>query len=265
MSPASARSDHRRQARRPLTKALQRGYVRHTLVREDRRYLRLFTDPDSPASIYAPDNELNRQDTRPHGTHRRSAARCATVRPAAAATPCWKALLNDWYDGRIDNTYALHCYTDALKHLPADVQTYSSAHDDIQRALQSAIAKLGKTAQGEAEHEDRAAAGRHETTATTTTPTGRGAPRRPPGGGRRQRRRRPQARRAASPRSRTSWTRPARRRCRYRCSCSAAGAAAGRGGRRRARRQALPGARARRRRRLQRPRRADSGPSIPAP
>jgi hypothetical protein len=70
---------------------------------------------------------------------------CATVRPAAAATPCWKALLNDWYDGRIDNTYALHCYTDALKHLPPDVATYSSAHDDIERALQSAIAKLGKT------------------------------------------------------------------------------------------------------------------------
>ena len=69
----------------------------------------------------------------------------ATGRPAAAATPCWKALLNDWYDGRIDNTYALHCYTDALKHLPPDVVTYSSAHDDIERALQSAIAKLGKT------------------------------------------------------------------------------------------------------------------------
>jgi hypothetical protein len=62
--------------------------------------------------------------------------------PAAAATPCWKALLNDWYDGRIDNTYALHCYQDALTHLPADVQTYSSAHDDILRALQNAKAEL---------------------------------------------------------------------------------------------------------------------------
>lgn len=61
--------------------------------------------------------------------------------PAAAATPCWKALLNDWYDGRIDHTYAVHCYQDALHHLPADVQTYSSAHDDILRALQSAIAQ----------------------------------------------------------------------------------------------------------------------------
>jgi hypothetical protein len=50
-------------------------------------------------------------------------------------------LLNDWYDGRIDGTYPLHCYNDALKHLPADVSTYSSAHDDIQRALQSALIK----------------------------------------------------------------------------------------------------------------------------
>jgi hypothetical protein len=64
--------------------------------------------------------------------------------PAAAATPCWKALLNDWYDGRIDGTYALHCYSEALTHLPADVQTYSSAHDDILRALQNAKAELKK-------------------------------------------------------------------------------------------------------------------------
>jgi hypothetical protein len=69
----------------------------------------------------------------------------AVARPAAAATPCWKALLTDWYDGRIDNTYPLHCYTDALKHLPPDVRTYSSAHDDILRALQSARAKLRNT------------------------------------------------------------------------------------------------------------------------
>jgi hypothetical protein len=67
--------------------------------------------------------------------------------PAAAATPCWKALLNDWYDGRIDHIYAVHCYRDALNHLPADVQTYSSAHDDILRALQSAIAKEQKAGQ----------------------------------------------------------------------------------------------------------------------
>jgi len=68
----------------------------------------------------------------------------ALAQPARAASvgpPCWKVLLNDWYDGRIDGTYARHCYNDALKHLPADVSTYSSAHDDILRALQSAIVK----------------------------------------------------------------------------------------------------------------------------
>jgi hypothetical protein len=65
--------------------------------------------------------------------------------PAAqAATPCWKTLLNDWYDGRIDHVYPVHCYREALKHLPTDVSTYSSAHDDILRALQSAIAKQKK-------------------------------------------------------------------------------------------------------------------------
>jgi hypothetical protein len=72
---------------------------------------------------------------------------CAVAQPARAAsagTPCWKVLLNDWYDGRIDGTYPRHCYNDALKHLPADVSTYSSAHDDILRALQSAIAKQRK-------------------------------------------------------------------------------------------------------------------------
>ncbi|MFL5963484.1 MAG: hypothetical protein ACJ757_11410 [Gaiellaceae bacterium] len=76
---------------------------------------------------------------------------CAAAQPARAAasagTPCWKVLLNDWYDGRIDGSYPRHCYNDALKHLPADVSTYSSAHDDILRALQSATAKQRKGGQ----------------------------------------------------------------------------------------------------------------------
>jgi hypothetical protein len=67
-----------------------------------------------------------------------------SARPAAAATPCWKKLLNDWYDGRIDNVYPVHCYQDTLKHLPEDVSVYSSARDDILRALQSARANLRK-------------------------------------------------------------------------------------------------------------------------
>jgi hypothetical protein len=76
-----------------------------------------------------------------------SALFVGSVRPATAAVPCWKTLLTDWYDGRIDNTYPLHCYTDALKRLRPDILIYSSAHDDIERALQSAIERqhrLGK-------------------------------------------------------------------------------------------------------------------------
>jgi hypothetical protein len=69
------------------------------------------------------------------------------ARAASARTPCWKVLLNDWYDGRIDGSYPRHCYNDALHHLPADVSTYSSAREDIQRALQSAIAKQKKAGQ----------------------------------------------------------------------------------------------------------------------
>ena len=112
--------------------------------------------------------------------------------PAAAATPCWKALLNDWYDGRIDNTYPLHCYSDALKHLPADVQTYSSAHDDILRALQNAKAELRKNGTKITPNTPVPPAGKPPTkttgngkngsttsSTTTTQPPGR----KPPGGG----------------------------------------------------------------------------------
>ena len=62
--------------------------------------------------------------------------------PAAtkrSSTACWKTLINDWYDGRIDGVYAIHCYREALSHLPSDVDTYSSARDDIQQALQKRI------------------------------------------------------------------------------------------------------------------------------
>jgi hypothetical protein len=126
------------------------------------------------------------------------AAAVARPLPAAAATPCWKALLNDWYDGRIDNTYPLHCYSDALKHLPADVQTYSSAHDDILRALQNAKAELKKNGTKitpntpvvppSAKPTTRTTTtkgGGGQGTTTTTTPTTTTQPpgRKPPGGG----------------------------------------------------------------------------------
>jgi hypothetical protein len=57
---------------------------------------------------------------------------------AAAATPCWKQIVNDWSaDGSIDKTYPVNCYRDALKNLPEDVRDYTSLGDDIQSALQA--------------------------------------------------------------------------------------------------------------------------------
>src|SRR5207248_5825715 len=73
------------------------------------------------------------------------AAVAASAAPGAAATPCWKLLLNDWYDGTISNVYPIPCYHDAIKHLPTDVQVYSSARDDILRALQQAVRNQRKT------------------------------------------------------------------------------------------------------------------------
>ena len=57
--------------------------------------------------------------------------------PAANAAPsCGRQVIDDWYDdGRIDGTYAFHCYDDAIEILPRDVQDYSSAKEDIERAL----------------------------------------------------------------------------------------------------------------------------------
>jgi hypothetical protein len=82
--------------------------------------------------------------------------------PATAAPPpCWKTLLNDWYDGHIDHIYAIPCYQQAIDHLPRDVENYSSAKDDIQRALQQAIERGTTTT---------TSGGVGGTTTTTTTP-----------------------------------------------------------------------------------------------
>ena len=66
------------------------------------------------------------------------------IAPASAAQSCGRKVIDDWWDGRIDGTYKLHCYDDAIEILPRDVRDYSSAEDDIKRALQAAL--RGETA-----------------------------------------------------------------------------------------------------------------------
>jgi hypothetical protein len=68
----------------------------------------------------------------------------AASRAASAAAPCWKVLMNDWYDGHIDKTYPTACYQEAIKNLTPELKIYSSARDDIEAAEQAA--KQGKTA-----------------------------------------------------------------------------------------------------------------------
>ena len=63
----------------------------------------------------------------------------AVTGTAGAAPSCGTRLLDDWRDGRIDNTYPVACYRQALAHLPEDVRVYSSAQADITRALQARL------------------------------------------------------------------------------------------------------------------------------
>src|SRR5256885_7847386 len=60
----------------------------------------------------------------------------------AQASACSSALIRDWYvDGRIDNTYPVHCYREALKDIPEDQIVYGSLRGDLTRALQLTLSR----------------------------------------------------------------------------------------------------------------------------
>ena len=60
--------------------------------------------------------------------------------PAASAkAPCWRLILNEWTDNRqISTTYPLHCYSEAIQHVPEDVRVYTDIELDINAARQQA-------------------------------------------------------------------------------------------------------------------------------
>lgn len=82
-------------------------------------------------------------------------AAALAVAPAASASPaaslrttntCWLAVINDWLrHGQVTGTYAIPCYTQAIQHLSAypDISQYSSAIEDIHRALLFAVNHRG--------------------------------------------------------------------------------------------------------------------------
>jgi hypothetical protein len=70
--------------------------------------------------------------------------------PAAAASACWQTVINDWADNsRVDGRYPIHCYRDALRNLPEDMKAYSTAPDDIERAMREEIRRQAQEAAAE--------------------------------------------------------------------------------------------------------------------
>jgi hypothetical protein len=65
----------------------------------------------------------------------------AFTAPARAASACAAAVIRDWNKGTLDASYAPACYREALSELPEDILIYSSAQNDINRALIASLAK----------------------------------------------------------------------------------------------------------------------------
>ena len=59
---------------------------------------------------------------------------------AAAKTACWRQILNEWVDNRqIASTYPIHCYGEAIQHVPEDLRVYTDVEQDINAARQLAV------------------------------------------------------------------------------------------------------------------------------
>jgi hypothetical protein len=74
----------------------------------------------------------------------------AAAAPAAsqqATDKCWLQVINDWEDNnQVDKIYAIPCYTQAIQLLSSypDIAGYSSAIDDIHRAMLAVIHQEGR-------------------------------------------------------------------------------------------------------------------------
>jgi hypothetical protein len=95
-----------------------------------------------------------------------AAAVVVTASPAGAGSleDCGQRVIRDWYSGgRVDKTYPLPCYREAIRSLPDDVMQYTDAGAAIERALESARHRTATKAEritdaAEAETTDAASA-----------------------------------------------------------------------------------------------------------
>jgi hypothetical protein len=73
---------------------------------------------------------------------------------------CADSILVDWNNGRLGSTYAPQCYHDALEALPEDVRIYTSAPEEIMRALRGSLAARAlRRESGNKTRREQAAAG----------------------------------------------------------------------------------------------------------
>src|SRR5919198_859689 len=91
------------------------------------------------------------------------AAGALGLAPTAGAATCGTAVLKDWADGKLDRAYPVNCYQDALDAMPEDMRSYTTAPDDIKRAL---LARLRSTRTHHGELRGRS---RHVTAAPRAT------------------------------------------------------------------------------------------------
>jgi hypothetical protein len=60
-----------------------------------------------------------------------------TAAPAKGARVCWKTVITDWTDGRIDGAYSPTCYRQAIAEAPEDLKIYSSLEEDLRLSLRT--------------------------------------------------------------------------------------------------------------------------------
>jgi hypothetical protein len=85
------------------------------------------------------------------------AAAAFVAAPAAGAANCGTAVLRDWADGKLDRAYPVNCYQAALAAMPEDMRSYTTASDDIRRALLARI-RVSRTHHGKPGARPRAVA-----------------------------------------------------------------------------------------------------------
>jgi hypothetical protein len=82
----------------------------------------------------------------------------AFASPAAAQKPCWRQIQDEWVNtNHVSPIYPLHCYREAIAHIPNDLRQYSSLEDMILTARQQA-ARGVRTPQAHGQSTNRSSA-----------------------------------------------------------------------------------------------------------